>query len=105
MARNRSSYRRKLSAEEAREQYIFVTKDALEFFPPLEQPFELAVGDTPLRVGLSAVDCSCVGQPHQHYRIEAGELAALVEFSRGSVFTIARDETGAYSLLLANAHP
>ncbi len=99
MARDKTSYRRKLSSEEARERYIFVTKDALGFFPPVGQPFELSLGDRSIPVALSAVDCSCVGEPHQHYRIEADELAGLVELSRGSVVSIAKDGSGSYSLV------
>ncbi len=99
MAKDRTSYRRKLSSEEARELYIFLTKDALEFFPPVGQPFDLSLGDASVRVAVSAVDCDCVGEPHQHYRIEAGELAETVDLSRGAVVTIARGDDGGYSLV------
>ncbi|MEO8541206.1 MAG: hypothetical protein ABI577_15805 [bacterium] len=67
----RSSYERKLSAEEAREGYIMVLKDQLAFFPPVGEPFQLHEGTSSRTASVDAEDCVCRGpeKPHQHYSI------------------------------------
>jgi hypothetical protein len=68
-AKGKSTYRRKISAEEVTEGYIFVTKDAVDFFPPMEGDFIITWPQGTGTVRLTSVPCSCVLPPHQHFRL------------------------------------
>ena len=71
------TYERRISAEEAVEGYVFVLKDRLAFFPPINEPFELLDGETRSKATVEARDCTCrgPGKPHQHYFIRRPGLA------------------------------
>ncbi len=94
----KTRYVRKLSAEEARERFIFVTQDSLGFFPPSGVPFPLRLGKEIFQATVEAVSCNCVGFPHQHYRIQAAELAPLLGLARGSRVVITREAANSYSI-------
>ncbi len=72
------TYQRKISAVEAREQYLFVTKNRLDFFPPAPTPFSLRVGKDKLTVRIESYPCTCRGPelPHQHYFVRCKGLTA-----------------------------
>jgi hypothetical protein len=80
------TYERKISSEEAREGYVMVLKDRLNFFPPIGQPFELVDGGGRAKAVVEAEHCECRGpdKPHEHYRVR---LAGLV---KGQKITFAR---------------
>jgi hypothetical protein len=63
------TYTRKLSSEEARENYILILKKRLNYFPPLHRKFLMTSGGTARKVAVESYPCTCVGpgKPHQHY--------------------------------------
>ena len=91
-------YRRKLSAEEARRQFMFIAKDRWKHFPPPGQPFDLRLADEVYRVAIEAIPCSCVGPPHEHYHLGLAELAPLLEWVRGNTFVIEADGGGRFAI-------
>jgi hypothetical protein len=80
------TYERKISSEEAREGYVMVLKDRLNFFPAVGENFELVVAGKTRKVAIEAEYCECRGpeKPHEHYRIR---MAGLV---KGRKITFAR---------------
>lgn len=90
------TYERKISSEEAAEGYVFILKDRLDFFPPINEPFELLDGSDRSKSTVEARDCTCRGpeKPHQHYFIRRPGLV------RGSKVTLSR-EGAAYRLAAA----
>ena len=66
-------YRRKISAEEAKERYILVLKSGLDFFPKLGKPFTLKVADKEIEMFLEPVEIWSMGpkKPRYDYRIDA----------------------------------
>jgi len=65
------TYTRKISSEEAREGYILILKNRLNYFPPSGKRFLLTSGETVKRVTVESYPCTCVGpdKPHEHYYI------------------------------------
>ncbi|MBI3005524.1 MAG: hypothetical protein HYY49_08935 [Ignavibacteriales bacterium] len=72
------TYSRKISAEEACENYILVYKDKLAFFPMLGKQFDLMHGGTHKRAMVESYHCECRGaeSPHEHYFIRWDGLTA-----------------------------
>jgi len=91
-------YRRKLSAGEARGQFMLITKDRWKHFPPPGQPFDLRLGDELYRVAIEAIPCHCVGMPHEHYHLGLTELTPLLEWVRGATFVIEPESEGGYAI-------
>ena len=86
-------YSRKISSKEAREDFIFVLKNKLSFFPPLNDVFELADDDSSKDVILESYPCTCRGpdRPHEHYFIsweglEAGDIIEITKNSADQYF-------------------
>ncbi|HLF20405.1 MAG TPA: hypothetical protein VI704_06415 [Bacteroidota bacterium] len=65
------AYSRKISSEEARENYILVYKDKLAFFPSLGRQFDLTHGTMHKRAKVESYQCTCRGPEsrHEHYFI------------------------------------
>ncbi|MBI4428908.1 MAG: hypothetical protein HY562_07300 [Ignavibacteriales bacterium] len=72
------TYSRKISAEEARENYILVYKEKLAFFPMLGRQFDLMHGATHKRAKVESYHCECRGpeSAHEHYFIRWEGLKA-----------------------------
>jgi len=70
------TYSRKISSEEAKENYILVFKDKLAFFPSQGRQFDLTHGTTHKRSKVESYPCACRGpeSPHEHYFIRWGGL-------------------------------
>ncbi len=92
------SYRRRVSTDEAREGYVLVLKNRLGIFPPIGEPFTLALGGASCRARVESVSCTCRGpeRPHEHYLIRWPGLRA------GQEITIERapDEPTRYVIAL-----
>lgn len=65
------SYTRKISSEEAKEEYILVLKNKLSFFPPRNTLFEMTADTLRKNVAVESYRCTCQGpdEPHDHYFI------------------------------------
>ena len=50
-------YSRKISSKEAQENFIFVLKDKLSFFPEIENTFELSDGNLSKEVKVKSYPC------------------------------------------------
>jgi hypothetical protein len=100
MAKNPNQYRRKLSAEEAREGYIMIMKNALSLFPKVGKPFKLKVGEKSYEARVDAVECWCRGpdKPHYHYRIDTSSLRDVVPTHRGTTVVITKTGDEEYTL-------
>lgn len=63
-------YERKLSVDEEKRHYVFVTKDAAGYFPRNTE-FKIKVGNLIFKSRLEVTPCECVGpkHPHEHYKI------------------------------------
>ncbi len=64
-------YSRKISATEAENDYIFVLKNKLSFFPPLGNNFKITDNNLCKEVSVESYSCTCRGPdlPHEHYFI------------------------------------
>ena len=64
-------YSRKISSTEAQEDFIFILKNRLSFFPPLGTNFKLSDGNISREVMIESYPCTCRGpdRPHEHYFI------------------------------------
>jgi hypothetical protein len=74
----KTAYSRKISSEEAREGYVLVLKNKLNFFPPIGKAFSLKKDDLIRQVNVESYPCACRGAelPHEHYFISWGGLKA-----------------------------
>ena len=65
-------YSRKISSKEAQEDFIFILKSKLSFFPPLETNFMLSNENISREVMVESYSCTCRGpdRPHEHYFIQ-----------------------------------
>lgn len=101
MAANKNLFKRKLSAEEAGENYIMIQKKELDFFPKVGKPFKLKVGKKEFETFIQAVECWCQGpnKPHSHYRIDATPFRDLVALHWGTKVTIEKKEDNKYQLV------
>ena len=65
------SYKRKISSKEANEGFLFIKKNKLSFFPPLNCEFILINNNSPQEVMVESYPCTCRGpdKPHEHYFI------------------------------------
>jgi hypothetical protein len=96
-----SSYRRKLSREDAETGSILIDKRAWRLFPPPMEEFTVVVGGQEFRTCIVAEDCNCVPPPHQHYHLEAGHFRRLLDFTPGRTLLVQRDPAGLYRLEMA----
>ena len=96
-----SSYRRRLSREDAETGSILIDKRAWRLFPPPMEEFTVLVGGQEFRTCIVAEDCNCVPPPHQHYHLEAGHFRHLLDFSPGRTLLVRRDPAGLYRLEMA----
>jgi len=69
--KERRTYLRKISSEEAREGYVMILKSKLAFFPPVGKAFNLIQDNVRSRARVESYRCSCRGPelPHEHYFI------------------------------------
>lgn len=93
-------YRRKISAEEAKERYILVLKNALEFFPKLGKPFTLKVKDKEMEMYLEPVEIWSMGpkKPRYDYRIDAKKFWDVFPLHFGKTVTITKEDEKVYNL-------
>ncbi len=84
----KSVYSRKISSKEADNNYIFILKEKLSFFPELGDTFELEDANLNKNVKVEHYQCTCRGpdRPHQHYfiRWEGLELGDKIEIIKSS---------------------
>ena len=83
-----NTYSRKISSKEAQENFIFILKSKLSFFPPLGTNFELSYENISREVMVESYSCTCRGpeRPHEHYFIsweglEAGNKVEIIKNS------------------------
>jgi len=82
----KNSYSRKISKKEAENNFIFILKKNLSFFPPLNQEFLIDNEDMLKKVKVETYPCTCRGPdlPHEHYFIKWSGLkkGAKVEIEK-----------------------
>ena len=90
-------YTRKISAEEAKEGYLLLTKDRLKDFPPVGEDFILIAGEAEGEARVDSYRCTCQGprRPHDHWFIRPG-----ITLHRGDEATITQtvEDPPAYAL-------
>lgn len=90
------SYSRKISKTEAENNFIFILKNKLPFFPPLGEYFMIQENGVSYEVMVESYPCTCRGpeRPHEHYYIAWDGL------EKGSKVEIEEDpsETNQYTL-------
>jgi hypothetical protein len=93
-------YRRKISAEEAKERYILVLKNSLEFFPKLRKPFTLKVSGKEIEMYLEPIEVWNMGpkKPRIDYRIDAKKFWDVFPLHFGKTITITKEAETVYSL-------
>lgn len=81
-------YSRKISKEEANNDFIFILKNKLSYFPELENAFELKDDNLSREVKVESYPCTCRGpeRPHEHYFIrweglKAGNKVEIIKSS------------------------
>ncbi|OPX60743.1 MAG: hypothetical protein A4E25_00152 [Methanobacterium sp. PtaB.Bin024] len=69
---SKNSYSRKISSKEADNNFIFILKNKLSFFPPLGENFVLKEKESIHKVKVESYPCTCRGPdlPHEHYFIK-----------------------------------
>lgn len=84
-----SVYSRKISSKEENDNFIFILKSKLSFFPELEDIFELTDGVLSKDVTVESYPCTCRGpdRPHEHYFIlweglKAGNKVEIIKRSK-----------------------
>ena len=85
---NSNVYSRKISSKEANNDFIFVLKSKLSFFPELGNIFELIIDNLNKEVKVESYPCACRGpeRPHEHYfiRFEGLKAGNKVEIIKNS---------------------
>jgi len=94
------AYRRKISAEEAKERYILVLKNGLDLFPKLGKPFTLKVADKEIEMFLEPVEVWSMGpkKPRYDYRIDAKKFWDIFPLHFGKTITITKEAEKVYRL-------
>ncbi len=71
-----SSYRRRISADEAKGNFIFVVKHWIDFFPEAGKIFRLEFENKRHDAAIKSIDCRCVGpeRPHRHFHIKLKDI-------------------------------
>lgn len=94
------TYRRKISAEEAKERYILILKNALDLFPKLGKAFTLKVADKEIEMFLEPVEVWNMGpkKPHYDYRIDAKKFWDVFPLHFGKSITITKEDEKIYRL-------
>jgi len=95
-------YERRLSGEEADRQYIFITKDMLDRFPPSDTKFNLSFNDQGFEAMITAVSCDCIGTQHEHFHLKADGLFKQADLKRGTHIVLYRFDTNSYLLEAIN---
>ena len=92
MAKDKKIYARRLSLEESKECFIFISKDALSMFPALGKAFSAKVNGHDIKLCLESVFCTCrgPGRPHSHYRLSLAQVSDL-DVRRGSTVKVEKD--------------
>ncbi|EKQ54577.1 MAG: hypothetical protein B655_0689 [Methanobacterium sp. Maddingley MBC34] len=69
---SKNRYSRKISSKEANNNFIFILKNNLYFFPPLGEVFVLKRDNFSCEVQVESYPCTCRGPnlPHEHYFIK-----------------------------------
>lgn len=69
---SKNMYSRKISSKEANNNFIFILKNNLSFFPPLGEVFVLKEDESSCKVRVESYPCTCRGPdlPHEHYFIK-----------------------------------
>jgi hypothetical protein len=93
-------YVRKISNDEAHEQYILILKNALNFFPKIGHEFKLKIGDKEFDIKIDAIPCWCQGpqKPHDHYRIDTKNFKNVFAIHFGKKITFVKNSETEYSL-------
>lgn len=93
-------YKRKISGEEARERFVMIMKNSLDFFPKIGKPFTLKISDKEIEMHVDAVECWCMGpkKPHAHYRLDAKKFWDVFPIQFGKTITITRESDESYTL-------
>lgn len=94
-------YRRKVSAEEVQQSYILILKDALSYFPKVDLPFTLKIGEENHEAKIEVHDQWNVGprKPQSQYRIAFNKFKTRPSIHRGSVITIKKVNENEYELI------
>lgn len=83
---NSRVYSRKISTKESEEDFIFILKNKLSFFPEYGEKFKLSDGDLSKQIKVESYPCTCRGpeNPHEHYfiRWEGLEAGDKVEITK-----------------------
>jgi hypothetical protein len=101
MADELKEYRRKVSAEEVQQSYILIMKEALNFFPKVDLPFNLKFGEETHETRVETHDQWSVGprKPQLQYRIPYTKFKNRPQLHRGSVVTIKKVAEKEYELV------
>lgn len=93
--KNNKSYSRKISSKEVEEEFIFVLKNKLPFFPPIGNKFMLINEEHPKEVEVESYPCTCRGPdlPHEHYFIrwtglKTGDKIKIIKKSENYILKI-----------------
>lgn len=75
---SKNSYSREISSKEANENFIFILKNKLSFFPEINKKFGLSDDKLYREVSIESYPCTCRGpdRPHEHYFISWDDLKA-----------------------------
>ena len=96
---SKNMYSRKISSTEADNDFIFILKNKLSFFPELGNIFELTDDNLTKEVKVESYPCTCRGpeRPHEHYFIHWEGLES------GDKIEITKDHEDKYILKIKNS--
>lgn len=92
---SKNRYSRKISSKEANNNFIFILKNNLSFFPPLGEVFVLKGKNFSCKIRVESYHCTCRGPnlPHEHYFItweglEAGDKLEIKRISSNNEYLL-----------------
>ena len=94
MGEKETLYARRLSPDESRNRYVFISKDSLKMFPGTGVALMADVNGKEHELFLESFLCTCRGPdaPHKHHRLSFKDMTPKVRLSRGSVVSIRKDK-------------
>ena len=93
-------YRRKISGEEAKDRYIMITKNGMDFFPKLGKPFTLKVKKKEFETYIETFEVWTIGpkKPQQNHRIDAKPFRDIFPLHFGQAVAIKKESDKVFVL-------
>ena len=98
--KEKTTYSRKISAEEVKGRYLFLSRDIAKALPKPTIPFELQFNNESIQTSVQIVDCWCMGpkKPHIHHHLDLKGLFKKTQIRRKTTVQLIITEEGEYKV-------